>query len=123
MALSVNTTITRMMDEPDYPVIVLSLIHIFTGDQYLDNDVSEFIRDIAEEQQIGVETDFIRVRLYQPIASKENTFYCLLYTSRPATGQTGMRGRRSRARSYTTVHILPHRETGWANDFLTTRNF
>ena len=39
------------------------------------NDVSEFIRDIAEEQQIGVETDFIRVRLYQPIASKENTFY------------------------------------------------
>ena len=46
-----------------------------TGDQYLDNDVSEFIRDIAEEQQIGVETDFIRVRLYQPIASKENTFY------------------------------------------------
>ena len=34
-----------------------------TGDQYLDNDVSEFIRDIAEEQQIGVETDFIRVRL------------------------------------------------------------
>ncbi len=25
-----------------------------TGDQYLDNDVSEFIRDIAEEQQIGV---------------------------------------------------------------------
>ena len=51
-----------------------------TGDQYLDNDVSEFIRDIAEEQQIGVETDFIRVRLYQPIASKENTFSaeCLL---------------------------------------------
>ena len=38
-----------------------------TGDQYLDNDVSEFIRDIAEEQQIGVETE--------PIASKENTFY------------------------------------------------
>lgn len=46
-----------------------------TGDQYQDNDVSEFIRDVAEEQKIGVETDYVRVRLYQPIASKENTFY------------------------------------------------
>ena len=36
-----------------------------TGDQYLDNDVSEFIRDIAEEQQIGVETDFIRARKFR----------------------------------------------------------
>jgi len=45
------------------------------ADQYKDNSVVEFIRDIGEEQLIGVETDYFRVRLYQPIEGSENTFY------------------------------------------------
>lgn len=46
-----------------------------TADQYKDNAVVEFIRDIGEEQKLGVEADYVRVRLYEPVASKENTYY------------------------------------------------
>lgn len=46
-----------------------------TADLYKDNEVVEFIRDIGEEQKLGVEADYFRVRLYQPIAAKENTYY------------------------------------------------
>ena len=46
-----------------------------TADLYKDNEVVEFIRDIGEEQKLGVEADYIRVRLYEPIAEKENTYY------------------------------------------------
>lgn len=46
-----------------------------TADLYKDNKVVEFIRDIGEEQKLGVEADYFRVRLYQPIEKKENTYY------------------------------------------------
>lgn len=37
--------------------------------------VSVFLRDVAEEQKLGIETDYYRVRLYQPIESKADTYY------------------------------------------------
>ena len=46
-----------------------------TADLYKDNKVVEFIRDIGEEQKLGVESDYFRVRLYQPIPEKQNTYY------------------------------------------------
>lgn len=46
-----------------------------TMDKYKNDAVSEFIRDIAEEQKLGIQCDHIKVRLYQPITAKENTFY------------------------------------------------
>lgn len=46
-----------------------------TADLYKDNKVVEFIRDIGEEQKLGVEADYFRVRLYQPIPEKQNTYY------------------------------------------------
>lgn len=46
-----------------------------TGDLYHNDKVMEFLRDIGEEQKLGVQADYVRVRLYQPIESKENTFY------------------------------------------------
>lgn len=46
-----------------------------TGDLYKDNDVIKYLRDIGEEQKIGVTADYYRVRLYEPIEGKENTFY------------------------------------------------
>ncbi len=45
------------------------------GDVYTDNKVAEFIRDIGEEQKLGVQANYYRVRLYQPIEGKENTYY------------------------------------------------
>ena len=45
------------------------------GDLYEDDEVTKFLRDIGEEQKVGVEADYFRVRLYQPIDGKENTFY------------------------------------------------
>lgn len=59
------TTITTGY-KPQFPV---------TMDMYRENAVAEYIRDIAEEQKLGVEADFVRVRLYQPIEGKDNTFY------------------------------------------------
>lgn len=46
-----------------------------TGDRYKDNDVTEFIANIAEAQLLGIERPFYRVNLFKPIASKENTYY------------------------------------------------
>jgi len=46
-----------------------------TADMYQNDAVMEYLRDIAEEQKLGQQTDYIRVRLYQPIEDKENTFY------------------------------------------------
>ncbi|MEG2841857.1 MAG: hypothetical protein RR900_00085 [Ruthenibacterium sp.] len=46
-----------------------------TGDLYKENKVMEYIRDIGEEQKVGVETDYYRVRLYQPITGKVGTYY------------------------------------------------
>lgn len=46
-----------------------------SGDLYKNNKVIEFIRDIAEEQKLGVQADYYRVRLYQPITEKKNTFF------------------------------------------------
>lgn len=46
-----------------------------TGDLYHNNKIMEYLRDIAEEQKLGVRTNYIRVRLYQPIDGKDNTYY------------------------------------------------
>lgn len=48
-----------------------------TGDMYRNEKTSEYLRDIGEEQRLGTEceTNYIRVRLYQPIAGKANNFY------------------------------------------------
>ena len=63
------------------------------GDLYADDDVMEWLRDIGEEQKIGVETDLVRVRLYQPIASKENTYYARRFRVSPEiSGITGAGG-------------------------------
>ena len=45
------------------------------GDMYRNDAVMEYLRDIAEEQKLGIETDFVRVRLYQPIESKAGVYY------------------------------------------------
>lgn len=45
------------------------------ADLYHNNKVLEFLRDIGEEQKLGVQTEYIRVRLYQTIPGKPNTFY------------------------------------------------
>ena len=94
MAESKGTVVTRNLvadyldignsEKPDIRVM-LSLIHIseptrptqfpITADLYKDNKVVEFIRDIGEEQKLGVEADYFRVRLYQPIPEKQNTYY------------------------------------------------
>lgn len=52
--------------KPQFPI---------TADMFKNEETIEFIRDIAEEQKVGVETDYYRVRIYQPIVGKENTFY------------------------------------------------
>lgn len=51
------------------------------GDMYRNEETSEFFRDIGEEQKTGAdcETEYLRVRLYQPITGKENTFYARLF--------------------------------------------
>ena len=46
-----------------------------TGDLYKNNKVIEFLRDIGEEQKLGVQANYYRVRLYQPIEGKSNTYY------------------------------------------------
>ena len=46
-----------------------------TMDQYKDNRVSEYVRDIAEEQKLGVETDYVRVRMYEQIGSTGTVYY------------------------------------------------
>lgn len=44
---------------------------------YKNNTVAEWLRDVGEEQKVGAdcETDYIRVRLYQPITGESNTYY------------------------------------------------
>lgn len=59
------TTVTTGY-KPQFPI---------TGDMYQNEKTSEYFRDIGEEQKLGVETDYFRVRLYQPIQDKGNTFY------------------------------------------------
>lgn len=64
-----------------------------TADLYKDNRVVEYIRDIGEEQQLGTVTDYYRVRLYQPIAGKENTYYARKFrVGFEISGMTGAGG-------------------------------
>lgn len=60
-----SSTITTSY-KPQFPI---------TMDMYRENAVAEFIRDIAEEEKLGVEADFVRVRLYQPVTGKDDTYY------------------------------------------------
>lgn len=52
-----------------------------TGDRYKDNTVTDYIAKIAEEQLLGVQTDYYRVNLFRPIkeadgeAVKADTYY------------------------------------------------
>lgn len=46
-----------------------------TADMYQNDKIMEYLRDVAEEQKLGEQTDYVRVRLYQPIEGKQNTFY------------------------------------------------
>ncbi len=48
-----------------------------TSDMYSNEPVAEFLRDIAEEQKVGAacETDYFRVRLYEPVNGQEHTYY------------------------------------------------
>ncbi|WP_099205883.1 hypothetical protein [Scatolibacter rhodanostii] len=46
-----------------------------TGDRYKDNKVTDFIAKIGEEQRLGVQCDYFRVNLFQPIAAKADTYY------------------------------------------------
>lgn len=39
----------------------------FNTDEYEDDEVTAFIRDIAEEQKLGVQCPYYKVRLHQPI--------------------------------------------------------
>lgn len=45
-------------------------------DEYKNDAVCAFIRDIAEEQKLGVSCDYYKVRLHQPAGGQENTYYC-----------------------------------------------
>ncbi|MCC8023374.1 MAG: hypothetical protein LIO46_06335 [Clostridiales bacterium] len=54
-----------------------------TSDMYQGNKADEYLRDIAEEQQIGVETNYIRVRLYEPVEDEENTYYARKFRVSP----------------------------------------
>lgn len=47
----------------------------FNTDEYEDDEVTAFIRDIAEEQKLGVQCPYYKVRLYEPVEDAENTFY------------------------------------------------
>lgn len=46
-----------------------------TTDLYQNEKVTNFIRDIGEEQKLGTQTEYVRVRLYQPIEGKDSTYY------------------------------------------------
>lgn len=46
-----------------------------TADMYQNDPVMKYLRDIGEEQKLGVQTDYIRVRLYEPVGEEANTFY------------------------------------------------
>lgn len=47
----------------------------FNTDEYTEDEVSKFLRDIAEEQKLGVQAHLYKVRLYEPDAEQENVFY------------------------------------------------
>lgn len=56
-----------------------------TGDRYRENEVTDFIAKIGEEQKLGVQATFYRVNLWEPIkdtegAIKENTYYARKFT-------------------------------------------
>ena len=52
----------------------------FEMDEYKNDPVCEFIRDIAEEQKLGVACPYYKVRMHQPVGEVPNTFYCRKFT-------------------------------------------
>lgn len=44
-------------------------------DEYKNDTVGEFIRDVAEEQKLGVACPYYKVRLHQPIEGQANCYY------------------------------------------------
>ncbi len=66
-----------------------------TADMYKNEKTAEWLRDVAEEQKVGADaqTEYIRVRLYQPIDSKPNTYYARKFVvSAEITAITGAGG-------------------------------
>lgn len=60
-----NTTVLTTAYQTQFP---------FATDEYTDDEVSAFIRDIAEEQKLGTVCPYYKVRMYEP-ETGENTFY------------------------------------------------
>lgn len=48
----------------------------FEMDEFSEDPVCAFIRDVAEEQRLGVACSYYKVRLYQPAGGEPNSFYC-----------------------------------------------
>lgn len=55
----------------------------FSVDLYKNEEVGGWLRDIAEEQKLGIQADYIAVRLYQPITGKDNIFYARKFRVSP----------------------------------------
>lgn len=60
-----------------------------SGRIFKDNVVTDFLVNIAEEQQLGVQFPYYRVRLYQPIAGKQDTYYARKFTMEYAPDTIG----------------------------------
>ena len=66
-----------------------------TGDMYKNEATAEYLRDIGEEQKLGADcqTEYVRVRLYQPVAETPDTFYARRFQiAVEITGITGAGG-------------------------------
>ncbi len=61
-----NTTVLTTSYQTSFPIKL---------DEYKNDAVSEFIRDVAEEQRLGVACPYYKVRLHQPVDGQENCFY------------------------------------------------
>lgn len=54
--------------------------------------VSLYLRDIAEEQKLGITTDFYRVRIHEPVKDKANTYYARKFRVGFAISKVGGKG-------------------------------
>lgn len=57
--------------ETSFPIVL---------DEFKDDPVGAFIRDVAEEQKLGVACPYYKVRLHQKAAEGSNKFYCRKFT-------------------------------------------
>ena len=64
----------------------------FEVDLYKDEKIGAFLRDVAEEQKMGVVCDYYSVRLYQPAAAKPNTYYARKFSVTPVLSSIKRQG-------------------------------